>query len=153
MSEYYVVVKFTSGEQCFAVLEEEDTQYVQLLNPMLIKTTVDFSVGKEHITAVPLCQFSEDKTYLIEKKNVMFIKRMHTIFVPHYNRIVEEHNEVVHVRKDRDGNYKKAEDLCWEDPENLTSEEIQKRIEMLTEIIEKEESIESNFIEGNDTVH
>lgn len=160
LSELYVIVKMVSGEQCFAILDNEDTNFVTLVNPMLIKTTIDFSIGKEHVTAVPLCQFSEDKSYLIEKRNILFIKKLHETFIPHYNRIVAEHNQTVLVTQGADGVVKKAEDLRWDESENineLSSEELQKRLEILNSLLsgeeEKESEVGMNLIKGNDTVH
>lgn len=155
LSELYVIVKLVSGEQCFAVLDDEDANFVTLINPMLIKTTIDFAIGKEHVTAVPLCQFSDDKSYLIEKKNILFIKKLHETFIPHYNRIVAEHNQTVLVTQDSEGVVKKAEDLRWDDSEDvseLSSEELQKRLDILNSLLGGEEE-EKNIIKGNDTVH
>ena len=156
-NELYVIVKFTSGEQCMAVLEQEDLVYVQLLYPMIIKTTIDFAVGKEHITSTPLCQFSDEKTFLIDKRNILFIKKMHSVFIPHYQRIVKEHNETAIVTNSEGHvQQQKAEDLNWGEPDadELTSEEIKKRIQMLNSLIEEEEKKEKmNLVEGNDTVH
>ena len=89
--ELYVVLKLTSGEQVMAVLSAEDEEYVELVSPMCIKTIPVLQTGKEHITAAPLCQFTGDTTYVIAKKDIMFVKKMHHIFVPHYQRIVSEH--------------------------------------------------------------
>jgi hypothetical protein len=57
----------------------------------------------------------------------MFVKKMHHIFIPHYLRIVKQHEELV------DDNEQKspcAEDLAWEDEVDLRS-----------------------FVEGNDTIN
>jgi hypothetical protein len=67
---------------------------------------------------------------VLDKKDVMFIKKMHHIFIPHYLRIVEEHEKLgLMDTKER----RTAEDLYWE-----------------------EEQIEENlttFVEGNDTIN
>ena len=76
--EIFVVVKFTSGEQVLSALQEEDELYVELLHPMVVKTIPNVATGREHVTAAPFCQFTRDESYLIEKKNVMFIKAMHS---------------------------------------------------------------------------
>jgi hypothetical protein len=139
--EVFVVVKFTSGEQVLSALQEEDDNYVELLHPMVVKTIPNIATGREHVTAAPFCQFTRDESYLIEKKNVMFIKAMHSTFVPHYMRIVEEHSEI---------------SLASE-----PDEETKKKIEQLVEIFgdalddetEPEEDFEGIFVEGNDTRH
>ena len=141
-NEIFVIVKFVSGEQVMCALQEEDELYVELLHPMIVKTIPNLQTGREHITAAPFCQFSRDDSYLIEKKNVMFIKSMHSTFVPHYMRIVEEHAEIVLA--------------------NEPDEETKKKIEQLVEIFgdaldDETEPVEGDgvgiYVEGNDTVH
>ncbi len=140
--EVFVVVKFTSGEQVLSALQEEDEIYVELLHPMVVKTTPNFATGREHVTATPLCQFSRDDSYLIEKKNVMFIKAMHSAFVPHYMRIVEEHNDV----------------SLAQEPDDETKKKIQQLVEVFGDALEEETQPEEGdgegiYVEGNDTVH
>ena len=138
--EVFVVVKFVSGEQVLSALQEEDDVYVELLHPMVVKTIPNLATGKEHVTAAPFCQFSRDDSYLIDKKNIMFIKAMHSTFVPHYMRIVEEHNDISLA--------------------NEPDEETKKKIEQLVEIFgdaldeeTEEEEIQGIYVEGNDTRH
>lgn len=146
--DVYVVIKLTSGEQVMAILEEEDDTFVQLVHPMTIRTIPIVGQGREHITAHPFCQFTDDKFFLIDKKNVMFIKRLHHMMVPHYRRLVLEH-----------GDDWKIENPPVEREELMISpEEAKKRIAMLMGIAgleeeEKEKPIESTFVEGNDTKH
>ena len=145
--DVYVVIKLVSGEQVMAILEEEDENIVQLCHPMTIRTIPIVGQGREHITAHPFCQFTDDKFFLIEKKNVIFIKRLHHMMIPHYKRLVSEH-----------GNDWKIENPPVESEEPMiTAEEARKRIAMLMGIAgmeEREEKpIESTFVEGNDTKH
>jgi hypothetical protein len=66
---------------------------------------------------------------VLDKKDVMFIKKMHHIFIPHYLRIVKEHEQLGPL----DTNERRtAEDLTWEE----------EQIEDLT-----------TFVEGNDTIN
>jgi len=146
--DVYVVIKLVSGEQVMAILEEEDENIVQLCHPMTIRTIPIVGQGREHITAHPFCQFTDDKFFLIEKKNVIFIKRLHHMMIPHYQRLVSEH-----------GNDWKIENPnpVAEEP-MISSEEARKRIAMLMGIAgmeetEEEKPIESTFVEGNDTKH
>ena len=155
-SEYYVIIKLISGEQLMAVLEAEDALYVKLLSPMNIRTVVDTSLGKEQITAVPLCAFTSDKNFLIEKKNVLFIKRLDPIFISHYQRIVEESERVLFSAKDKQVREPKAEDLNWEeDLDSLPTDELLRRLEMLESLVEEEKEEEEFkvFVEGNNTKH
>ena len=138
MSELYVVLKLTSGEQVMAVLKEEDEHHIVVENPMVMKVTQDFSQGKEHVTAHPICAFTDDTDFVLAKRNVLFIKKLHHLFIGHYKRIVEESNESTLFTPTAN----REDDLVWEDD--------------LTE--EKEEEIDWNeklkqFVKGNDTLN
>ncbi len=151
-SEFFVVLKLTSGEQVMAVLREEDDDRILLETPMVMRTIPVLETGREHITAHPLCQFSDDKIYVILKRDVMFCKKLHHVFVPHYMRIVKEHEETSFVSRED-----KKESLHWEDEEPLTVEEVKKRVDMLASLLgnsnEEQEEMEPTFVRGNDTIH
>ncbi len=80
-SELYVILKLSSGEQVMAVLHEEDDERVLLETPMCIRTIPVLDAGREHVTASPLCQFSDDKVFVIHKKDIMFCKKLHHLFI------------------------------------------------------------------------
>jgi len=162
IADYYVVLKLVSGEQVMATLIDEDDTHVVLHNPMIIRILpyIDKGKTKEQVTAVPLCQFSDDEYYRIPRSSFMFLKTLHEMLIPHYNRIVEEQSESVLAKSNKDGDMELIEELF--DGENLTVEEIHKRIEMLEEladeqeeIYEPEEDIEEvrSFVAGNETLH
>ena len=149
-NEFYIVMKLTSGEQVMAVLKEEDDEHVLLDFPLCIRTIPILEESREHITAHPLCQFSDDRTFVISKRDIMFVKKLHHAFIPHYQRIVAEHEKVSFISKD------KTEELLWED--DVDQEEAKRRILMLEELAktpkdEREEERYRIFIEGNDTVN
>lgn len=129
-NEMFVILKLVSGEQVMAVLRSEDEMFIEIESPMCIRTIPVIETQKEHITAHPLCQFSDDVNYVLDKKDVMFVKKMHHIFIPHYLRIVEEHERLTDVIDEK--RTPLAEDLYWEDEEELDL---------------------TNFIEGNDTIN
>jgi hypothetical protein len=129
-NELFVVLKLVSGEQVMAVLRSEDEMFVELESPMCIRTIPVVATNKEHITAHPLCQFTDDVNYILDKKDVMFIKKMHHVFIPHYLRIVEEHEKLGVLNTNE---RQTAEDLYWED--------------------ETEEENFTTFVEGNDTIN
>jgi DNA-directed RNA polymerase subunit H (RpoH/RPB5) len=153
-NEHYVIVKFVSGEQVMAVLEAETADQIKILNPMLIRLfpVMEGNNGKEHVTATPYSKFSDDQSLVIDKSKILFIKNLHHILIPHFNRIVEENSREVLATQ---GN--KAEDLQWEDDQEgvneelseLTMEEVKKRLDMLKSIIDENK----NFVDGNDTIH
>jgi hypothetical protein len=153
-TEFYVVLKLTSGEQMMAVLRNEDEEYVEIEYPMVMRMIPIMSEGKEHITAHPFCQFSDDRNFTLHKSNIMFVKKLHHVFIPHYQRIVHEHEKTSLVTNNKGVSQETS--LEWED-EMLTVEEAKKRIEMLRSIVgieEKEQpSPSSTFVEGNDTIN
>ena len=154
MNEHFVIVKLVSGEQVMATLTSEDATTVELQYPMVIRMIpfVDGERAHEHVTAAPLCQFSDDKTFRIPKTNIMFVKKLHEVLIPHYNRIVDEHENTILVRSDKTGNIERIK-------EDLTVEDIQKRIDMLESIAgierdtEGEEEETRYYVEGNETLH
>jgi hypothetical protein len=154
MNENFVIVKLVSGEQVMATLTNEDANTIQLHYPMVIKMIpfIQDDQAHEHVTAAPLCQFSDDNNYIIEKTNVLFVKKLHEVLIPHYNRIVDEHENTVLVRSDKTGHIQRMR-------EELTVNDIQKRIDVLERMTglerdtEEEEEEKSYYIEGNDTVH
>jgi len=154
MNEHFVIVKLVSGEQVMATLTNEDDTTVELHYPMVIRMIPFINDGSahEHVTAAPLCQFSDDKTYRIPKTNIMFVKKLHDVLIPHYNRIVDEHEHTVLVRSHKTGHIERIQ-------EELTVEDIQKRIDMLESIAgierdtEEEDEETRYYIEGNETLH
>lgn len=157
-NDMYVVVKLTSGEQMMAVLKDEDEDFVILESPMSIRMIPVLEAGKEHVTAQPLCHFTDDQSFIISKRNILFVKTLHHVFVPHYQKIVAEHSKTSFITRKQ----KSAEDLTWEDEneEYLTerdAEEVRKRIALLREVFGREEEEEEPelriYVEGNDTKH
>lgn len=152
----YVVVKLVSGEQLMADLSSESESTLNLLNPMLIRTR-ELEDG-ESITAIPYCQFSSDKMFNILKTHILYTKQMHDVFIPHYVRIVKEHEEHIELRTNRKQQEQKT--LDWEDAESLTAEDIQKRIDVLEALFgdqeesPTEEKEETRVVsKGNKTFH
>ena len=157
MSEYYVVVKLVSGESIMATLEAEDENYVELHSPITIRT-IPVQRGEqiaERVTAQPFNPYSDDKIYYISQANILYMKPLHETFISHYRRFVSEIEETVLVRKDHEGNVSRLDE---EEPEELTLDEIERRIDMLQAIIkapktEKQEEDYKVYVEGNDTIN
>ena len=155
----YVFIKLTTGEQLMAMLESEDGSHVAISHPMVIRLTpVDVGDGRMHenVTATPFCKFSEGDDFILPKTSIMFIKQLSSTIVNHYKLVVEQYEHAT-LRTDRAQEKRK---VVWGgEEEEMTVEEIQKRIEMLESIYagdkkeEAEEEYEKNFIEGNDTLH
>lgn len=138
-NELFIVLKLVSGEDVMAVLSAEDNEFIELTSPMCIRTHPILNIGKEQVTAVPLCPFSEERKYVLHKRNVMFIKKLHHAFIPHYKKIVAE--------QERTTTFKPAE-------EKLPEENLKQRINMLKTLLEEEDAeIPANFVKGNDTIN
>jgi hypothetical protein len=157
-NDMYVIVKLTSGEQMMAVLKDEDEDYVMLDTPMSIRIIPVIEAGKEHVTAQPLCHFTDDQSFVISKRNILFVKKLHHVFISHYQKIVEEHSKTSFIARKQ----KSADDLKWEDEneEYLTErdeEEIRKKLDLLREVFgrenEEEEPEIRTYVQGNDTKH
>ena len=136
-NDFYIVLKLVSGEQVMAVLRQEDDNHVLVEHPMIMRFALDFEAGKERITAAPFCAFTSDTEFVLEKSNILFIKKLHHIFIPHYQQIVKDHSESSHFIPKGS-----AEELQWDD-EPPTPEEAQKMIAQLKGVLgEEEEEIE-----------
>ena len=154
-SEMYVILKLTTGENVMAMFRQEDEEHVLIESPMVMKTILNFEEGKEHITAQPLCVFTKDTDFVIPKSSIMFIKRVNAAFIPHYKKIVKEHEESTLFRP-RDSH----EELDWAD-DTPTPEEAQRMIDQLDSIFgEEKEDHEIDWEEklkmlvpGNDTLN
>lgn len=148
----FVILKLVSGEQVMATLTGEDAESIAVEYPMVIRLIPFVQEGKaqEHVTAAPFCQFSDDKQFTISRTNIIFIKKMHQMIIPHYSRLVDEHEASVLVRKEANGSVSRIS----LDGDDVTLEEIQKRIDMLQGIVYDDSEEEKQFyIEGNATVN
>lgn len=150
----YVLIKLTTGEQLMAHMEAQDATHVAISHPMVIRMIPQAVDGKisENVTATPFCHFAEGVDFVIPLSSIMFIKPLKQSIIPHYENVVREHEHVTFEANDK-------RRVRWAgEEEEMTLEEINKRIEMLQAIMdgdaeEIEEEVEKNFVEGNDTVH
>ena len=139
-NEFFVIVRLTTGEQIMSALQSEDDSYVELLHPMIVRTVPNFQTGREVVTVAPFCAFAEDATYVLDKKNVLFIKRLGEKFISHYMDVVKEQNVRFTPRED----ISHLEE--FEDPLEA--------IDQLRGIAdETEEEKNRIYLEGNDTKH
>lgn len=94
MDEHYIVFKLLSGETVMSVLVSEDEDCIEVVNPILIRSAMITENTKEAMMASPLCPFSDERFYTLEKGKILFVKNLHPAFVAHYNRVVEEYEEL-----------------------------------------------------------
>jgi len=150
-NEFYVVVRLTTGEQIMSALQQEDDNYIQLLHPMLVRTIPNFETGKEHVTAAPLCAFTDEESFVLDKKNVLFIKPLKEAFVPHYLNIVRESEGIRFTPRGRD-----PKDILGQDELDYLKQiaDAKSAIDQLRSVVEEtEEERQRVFVEGNDTKH
>ena len=153
-NDFYVVIKLTSGEQVMAVLRQEDDAHVLIEHPMIMKTIVNFEAGKEHLTASPLCAFTDESEFVLPKTNILFIKKLHHVFIPHYQRIVKDHEDsTLFIPAGQ------QDTLSWGD-EGVTPEVARKMISQLQGVLgeEPEEEIDWKeklkfLVDGNETIN
>jgi hypothetical protein len=152
----YIILRLTTGEQIMATFDSEDNTHLEISYPMVVRMTPIQADGRLHeqVTAVPFCQFSDEKNYRLPKTCIMFYKKLHEILVPHYLGIVEAYEETVLIKpKQHDRK------LRWDDEEEqLSVEDIKRKVDDITAFFEgstseENQEIESIFVEGNDTKH
>ena len=161
MSENYVVVKLISGETVMAMFEGEDDKFIKVEYPVQIKTNIVPMMNREHVTATPYCQFSDSTTFVLEKNHIIYIKRLHNAFIPHYKNFIKSYDEtlVPAQRQSSDEIKAQLEELFGDEEDTLTIEEVNRRLDILESIAnaepsEEEESLlTANFVVGNDTKH
>lgn len=156
MDKDYVVVKLVSGETIMAMFEGEDEKFVKVEYPIQIKTVVIPELQRESISASPMCQFSDATSFVLEKAHIIYIKKLHKQFVSHYKGFIKSYEEAL-IPTTRSSIQETLSEY-FDDTEDLTLDEINRRIEMLEAIAsgehsEEDEEIMLSVIEGNDTLH
>lgn len=153
MSANYMVGKLVTGETIMGELIESAGDAYVIRNPLHIKTypkTVSQQRIEETIAAAPLCSFTAADLYKISKTNFIYAAELHEMYVPLYNRIVDEYFREVEVDDPRE----EGEELTVDNLEDILStlQDQMKRIAARTEPTEEEPS-KPVFIRGNDTKH
>ena len=151
-NDLFIVFKLVSGEQVMAVLRQEDDSHLLVEHPMVMKFALDFEQGKERITASPFCAFTNESEFVLAKRNVLFIKKLHHAFIPHYKQIVKDHEESSMFVPAGS-----AEELQWDD-EPPTPQEARSMIKQLKNVLGEEEEINweekvKMLVPGNDTIN
>ena len=139
-----------------AMFEGEDDKFVKIEYPIQIKTVVIPELQRESISASPLCQFSDATSFVLEKSHIVYIKKLHKQFISHYKNFIKSYEEAL-IPTTRSSIQETLSEY-FDDAEELTLEEINRRIEMLEAIAsgghpEEDEELMLNVMEGNDTLH
>lgn len=90
----YVVLKLITGEQLLATLLNETDDGVVVLDPITVRMipTVGGSLSEQAVTSM-YCQFSDDKSFVFDYKNVIYMKELSSKIVPYYKKLVREFND------------------------------------------------------------
>jgi len=96
-NEHFIILKLISGEEIMAILKNESEDFIEIDNVMSIKTIPIYETGKEQIAASPFCQFGEKTPFVLNKKNIIFVKNMHHLFIPYYVKMVRDHYEDLRI--------------------------------------------------------
>jgi hypothetical protein len=156
MNEEFVFLKLLNGEQLMAIKREEDKESITIEFPMQIRLfpRLEESGLVEQITSGPYCQFTEDRIFTFSKKDILFAKRLHELMVPHYHRMLQEHESEVEVDKIQaeEGNLESEEDV------NYIAEAVERLHDVFERARKRQEDNESEertftIVPGNDTKH
>jgi len=152
----YVFLRMYNGDQLMATKLFENNEVITIEFPMIIRMfpRLESTGLVEQITSGPYCQFTEDKVFTFQKKDILFSKKLHEVMIPHYERMIHEHETEVDVdeKQAAEGNLETDE----------TVENIAKAVDQLHNIFERarkrrelreEEEIPFTVVPGNETKH
>jgi hypothetical protein len=90
----YAVVKLITGEQLLCTLLNETDDGIVVLDPITVRMipTVGGSLSEQAVTSL-YCQFSDEKTFVFDYKNVIYCKDMASKLIPYYKKLVREFND------------------------------------------------------------
>ena len=89
----YVVIKLVSGEQLFARLLNETENGVVILNPInvrIISITNPKGEIVEKSVMSPFTQFTEDKQFVFNRKDIIFCKNLHHKMISFYRSFINQ---------------------------------------------------------------
>ncbi len=159
--EDYIVLKLITGETVMAMFHGEDERFVKVEYPIQIKTMIVPGINRESVHASPYCQFSDSTAFVLEKSHIVYIKRLHQQFVPHYKNFLKSYDEALipATRQSSEEIKHQLEEIFGDEEDTLTIEEVNRRLDILEAIAgtssheEPEQDDIINFVPGNDTKH
>jgi hypothetical protein len=93
--DFYIVMKLVSGEDVMCSLLAEDEEYIEVMDPIQIGSLIDAASHKEVMTVKPLCQFSSERTFVLQKKNIIYIKPLAHAMTQHYLGLTSRYEELI----------------------------------------------------------
>lgn len=89
MSEDYVVVKLVTGDQLIAKCLNQTDHGILILRPITIKLVPVRHDGKmiERMLTSVYCPVSDQESFIIDTRNVIFVNRLHPNMIDHYDQL------------------------------------------------------------------
>lgn len=89
MTEDYVVVKLVTGDQLIAKCLNHTDNGVLILRPITVKLVPVMSDGEviERMLTSVYCPVSDQESFIIDTRNVIFVNRLHPSMIDHYNQL------------------------------------------------------------------
>ena len=94
MTNEYVVVRLSSGDQVMALKTAESDTTITLLYPMQIKSYPrqrEDGSYTETVAGAPFCHFADEKVFTINKSFIVFENHLHPKLVPFYTDMVDQY--------------------------------------------------------------
>lgn len=97
-NEDFIIVRLSSGESLLGIRLAESNTEVTVEFPFILKNypriTRDGGII-EQVTAGPYCSFAEDRKFVFAKKDVFFIKKLHSFAIPFFMSLYNQHERLV----------------------------------------------------------
>lgn len=126
----YVAMKLSTGEDIIGVIYDEDSEGYLLLHPMHVQTETDLDHHVEQYYAQPLCPFSEENQYFVNKRYVMYVKPLSKYLIPFYHDMVQKFSESELIKNAR----QRAEGKVSWGGKEISEEEAKRRLKQLQTI-------------------
>ena len=159
------ILKLVSGEQIMCIIHSETDKEFHIVFPMAVQqhTSYDSRTNKavQNMTAMPWCQFVQDKYFTIGKDKVIFAEPLHDLVVPQYIEMVGSYEKEVDVSVNSDGTFDIINnsdiDISSEDDFSTVDDIKEALLEARNSIMQYEEDPEEtdfdvNIVKGNDTI-
>lgn len=92
----FKVIRLNTGESFLGIVKEETNESITVLFPMILsKQTIQMTdtLMREVHTTTSFCPFTDDKEFVFQKRNLMFVKSMNQEAVPYYVDMLNRHEE------------------------------------------------------------
>jgi len=97
-SEDFVIVRLSTGESILAIRLKEDEKEITIEYPFALKNYPRITKQGgiiEQVTAGPYCSFAENRVFTFPKKDVFFVKKLHSFAVPFFMSLYNQHERLV----------------------------------------------------------